>query len=126
MNRERLERLMAKTATMLNRLDSSIPANIYSRARVDVRHEFFGDGYAISNPTTDAAVATARDALGLRLEPTYTGKAMAALLHDAMQPPHRDAPLLFWNTYNSNPLPEMPGAPVDFGRLPAEFLHYFD
>jgi 1-aminocyclopropane-1-carboxylate deaminase/D-cysteine desulfhydrase-like pyridoxal-dependent ACC family enzyme len=126
MNRERLDRLMAKTATMLNRLDSSIPGDIYRRARIEVRHEFYGDGYAISNPATDAALATARDALGLSLEPTYTGKAMAALLHDAALPAHRDASLMFWNTYNSNPLPEIPGSAIDFGRLPAEFLHYFD
>jgi D-cysteine desulfhydrase len=126
MNRERLNRLMANTAAMLNRLDSSIPDDIHRRARIEVRHEFFGDGYAISNPDTDAAVTMARDALGLSLEPTYTGKAMAALLHDAAQPPHRDASLMFWNTYNSSPLPKMPGSTIDFGRLPAEFLHYFD
>ena len=126
MNRERLDRLMAKTAVMLNRLGAAVPDDIHRRARIRVRHEFFGDGYAISNPATDAAVAIARDALGLRLEPTYTGKAMAALLHDAAERRYRDASLMFWNTYNSNPLPEMPGAAVDFGRLPAEFLHYFD
>jgi D-cysteine desulfhydrase len=126
MNQARLDRLMAKTAIMLNRLDSSIPGDIQRRARIRVRHEFFGDGYAISNPATDAAVATARTALDLHLEPTYTGKAMAALLHDAEQPLHRDASLMFWNTYNSSPLPETPGGAVDFGRLPAEFLHYFD
>ena len=111
---------------MLNRLDSSIPGDLHRRARIEIRHEFFGEGYAISNPATDAAVATARDALDLQLEPTYTGKAMAALLHDAAQPLHRDASLMFWNTYNSSPLPETPGTAVDFGRLPAEFLHYFD
>jgi D-cysteine desulfhydrase len=126
MNRERLDRLMAKTAVMLNRLDAAVPDDIHRRARIEVRHAFFGDGYAVSNTATDAAVATARDALGLRLEPTYTGKAMAALLHDAAERRYRDASLMFWNTYNSNPLPEMPGAAVDFSRLPAEFLHYFD
>lgn len=126
MNRERLDRLMVKTAAMLHRLDPGIPDDIHRRARIEIRHEFFGDGYAVSNPVTDTAVATARDALGLPLEPTYTGKAMAALLHDAAQPRYRDAPLMFWNTCNSNPHPEMSGVAVDFGRLPAAFLHYFD
>ena len=126
MNRERLDRLMAKTALMLNRLAPGIPADIHRRARIEIRHEFFGDGYAISNPATDAAVATARDVLGLKLEPTYTGKAMAALLHDTAEPQYSDVSLMFWNTYNSSPLPELPGAAIDFGRLPAEFLLYFD
>lgn len=125
MNRQRLERLMAKTAIMLNRLDGSIPADIHRRARIEVRHEYYGDGYGKSNPATDAAIGVAADALDLQLEPTYTGKAMAALLDDAGLSRYRNAPLMFWNTYNSNPLPAPQDAPVDFGRLPADFLRYF-
>jgi len=125
MNRERLNRLMAKTAAMLNRLDDSIPADLDRRTRIEVRHEFYGDGYARSTPATDTAIGVAHEALGLDLEATYTGKAMAALLHDAGRARHRDASLMLWNTYNSNPLPEL-RASVDFGHLPPEFLHYFD
>lgn len=126
MNRERLERLMAKTSTMLNRLEPGIPADLHRRVRIEVRNEFFGEGYARSTPATDAAIAVARDTLDLDLEPTYTGKAMAALLHDAAQARYRDASLLFWNTYNSSPLPEVPAGAVDTAALPGEFLRYFD
>ena len=126
MNRQRLDQLMAKTAVMLNRLDTSIPADMHRRARIKVRHEFYGAGYARSTPATDAAIDVARDALDLDLEPTYTGKAMAALLHDAGTAEHRDASLMFWNTYNSNPLPAPHSSAVDFGQLPAEYLRYFD
>ena len=126
MNRERLDRLMAKTAGMLNRLDPAIPADLQARARITVRHEFFADGYARSNAETDAAINIAADALGLELEPTYTGKAMAALLHDAGRVRQRDASLMFWNTYNSSPLPEIQTSAADMERLPAEFLRYFD
>lgn len=124
MNRERLYRLMAKTALMLNRLDPDIPADLHRRARIEVRHEFYGDGYARSNAATNAAIDIARDALGLDLEPTYTGKAMAALLHDAGQTEHKAASLLFWNTYNSNPLPAMPSTAINTAKIPAEFLRY--
>ena len=126
MNRKRLDHLMAKTAVMLNRLDASIPADLHRRTAIVVRHEFFGDGYARSTPATDAAIDLARDALGLDLESTYTGKAMAALVHDAGRAEHRDASLMFWNTYNSNPLPLPPSTDVDVEQLPAEFLRYFD
>jgi D-cysteine desulfhydrase len=126
MNRKRLDRLMAKTAVMLNRLEPRIPADLHRRARIEVRHEYYGDGYARSNPATDAAIAVAGDALGLELESTYTGKAMATLLHDAGQARHRGASLMFWNTYNSNPLPEVPSSAIDMGRMPDEFLRYFD
>ena len=126
MNRTRLDKLMAKTALMLNRLDPGIPADLHQRTRIQVRHEFYGDGYAKSNPATDAAITVARDSLGLELESTYTGKAMAALLHDAGQSRYRDASLMFWNTYNSNPLPDVQKSDVDLEQLPAEFLRYFD
>lgn len=126
MNRRRLDHLMAKTASMLNALDPGIPADLHRRAQIQVRDAFFAGGYARSNAATDAAIEVARDALGLDLEPTYTGKAMAALLHDAGRARHRDAFLMFWNTYNSNPLPEVRNSAIDMRVLPAEFLRYFD
>ena len=126
MNRSRLEHLMAKTTTMLGRLDPGIPADLHRRARIEIRHEFFADGYARSNAAIDSAIAVARDALDLTLESTYTGKAMAALLHDAGQERYRDASLMFWNTYNSSPLPTIRQSAIDMGSLPAEFLRYFD
>jgi len=126
MNRQRLDKLMAKTAAMLNRLEPAIPPDLNRRARIEVRQAFYGDGYAVSNPATDAAIDVARDALGLELEPTYTGKAMAALLHDAEQTQLRGASLMFWNTYNSNPLPEVSSSAIDLGQLPEEFKPYFD
>jgi D-cysteine desulfhydrase len=102
MNRKRLNQLMAKTASMLNRLDPGIPADLNRRARIEVRHEFFADGYARSNAATDAAIDIAGEA------------------HN------RGASLMFWNTYNSNPLPEIHSSAIDMGLLPAEFLRYFD
>ena len=51
---------------------------------------------------------------------------MAALLHDAGLARYGDASLMFWNTYNSSPLPEVPAGAVDTAALPEEFLRYFD
>jgi len=126
MNRQRLDHLIAKTAMMLNRIDASIPPDLATRTRIEVRQEFFGEGYAVSNEATDVAVEFASEQLELRLEPTYTGKAMAALLHDLAQPEHSGKSMLFWNTYNSNPLPDADEATINTNRLPAEFLRYFD
>ena len=79
---EAMRRLLIKTATMMNRLDSSVPADLADRARYCFREGFLGDGYAKTNAATDRAVDIARDELGLMLESTYTGKALAAMLHD--------------------------------------------
>ena len=121
-----MSRLMSKTAMMLHQLDPAIPPDLARRARLSFRGEFFGDGYARSNAETDRAVDIARSELDLTLEPTYTGKAMAALLRDMENPDIAGKSLLFWNTYNSRPLPVDSERPGDDGALPSEFLRYYE
>lgn len=123
-SRAALDRLMLKTATMLRRIDASVPEDLAAHADIEIRHEFYGAGYGLGNEATAEAVSLAREQLGLRLEPTYTGKAMAALLHDLRRNGHADESLLFWNTYSSCPLPATDEVNLD--RLPPEFLRYFD
>ena len=121
-----MQRLLVKTADLLHRLDPTIPNDLAERARYVFRSDFLGDGYAKTNRGVDRAVAVARDELGLTLETTYTGKAMAALLHDLEQPDYSGQPMLFWNTYNSQPLPVTNERPADTSLLPKEFLRYFE
>ena len=118
-----MRRLLEKTALLLNRLDPSVPPDLASRARYEFRTGYMGDGYAKSNDATDAAVALAREQLGLELETTYTGKAFSALLDDLGK---KGGNVMFWNTYNSRPLPD-PGAElVAFDGLPAAFRRYLE
>ena len=117
------KRLMAKTALLMRRLDPEIPADLATRARLVYRHEFFGDGYGVSNPETERAIEIARDELELGLESTYTGKAMRALLADLRS--GYDRPVLFWNTYNSRPIEVDDDLQPDFSVIPKEFQRYF-
>ncbi len=120
---EAMQRLLQKTASMLHRHDKSVPADLAQRARYVFREGFFGDGYAKPTPAGDRAIEVARDELGLSLEATYTGKAMAAMLQDL---DHGDATnVLFWNTYNSRPLQAGTSMPADVSSLPESFLRYF-
>jgi 1-aminocyclopropane-1-carboxylate deaminase/D-cysteine desulfhydrase-like pyridoxal-dependent ACC family enzyme len=121
----RLARLAEKTASMLHRLDSSIPADLAARMRLVLRHEFFGDGYAQTNAATEHAIELARRDLNMRLEPTYTGKAMAALLHDLKDPATRSMNVMFWQSYHAADLPVSSDYPDDTSKLPDEFLRYF-
>lgn len=125
-NRAAMHRLMAKTATLLRRLDPSVPDDLAKRSRICFRDDFFAGGYARSNSATDRALSVARSELGLILDATYTGKAMAAMLHDLEQPEFAQKSMLFWNTYNSRPLSANTARPSDVSRLPEEFLRYFD
>jgi 1-aminocyclopropane-1-carboxylate deaminase/D-cysteine desulfhydrase-like pyridoxal-dependent ACC family enzyme len=118
-----MQRLLEKTATLLNRIEPSFPATIWRRARYEFRTGYRGAGYARTNDATEHAIAVAREQLGLHLEATYTGKAMAALLDDLES---RGGHALFWNTYNSRPLRSSTERPDDTSRLPREFLRYFD
>jgi D-cysteine desulfhydrase len=69
-----------------------------------MRDEYFAPGYGVATPETLAAVDSAR-AAGVTLETTYTGKAFTALLDDACAGRTRDLDVVFWNTYNSAPVP---------------------
>jgi D-cysteine desulfhydrase len=68
---------------------------------VDLRDDWYGPGYGHGTPAASAAIARAAES-GLVLESTYTGKAFAAFL--ARLAACR-GPVLFWNTFNSHPLP---------------------
>jgi D-cysteine desulfhydrase len=125
-NPDAMRRLMVKTTMLMNRLDPSIPADLAERARYCFREGFVGDGYARTNEATDRAVDVAQNELGLVLETTYTGKAMAAMLQDLGQAATARKSMLFWNTYNSRPLAAGSERPSDVSGLPKEFLRYFD
>lgn len=125
-NPHAMRRLIAKTASLMCRLDPDLPADLADCVRLRFRDEFFGGGYAHTTPATDRAVARARDELGMRLETTYTGKAMAALLDDLDKPAFAAQSMLFWNTFNSRPLGADETGTAARDRLPGEFQRYFD
>ena len=54
-----------------------------------------------STPEAEAAIRLAQQHEGIALEPTYTAKCLAALLHHGTTPGLRGRPLLFWNTFSS-------------------------
>jgi len=125
-SRTAMSRLVGKTATLMRRYDPNIPGDLAGRVRYRFRDEFFAGGYARSNVETDVAVARARDELGIELEPTYTGKAMAAMLRDLGEGRLDGRLALFWNTFNSRPLPAAACQPPNIAALPDTLRRYFD
>ena len=125
-NRQDFDRLLRKTAVIMRQLDNAVPAQLASRTNVTIRDEFFGPGYAQFTAETERAIKIAKEQLGLTLECTYTGKAMAALLADLKNSDSNKRKVLYWHTYNSVPI-NIPGdQPLDTKAIPAEFLKYFD
>ncbi len=124
-NRNATIRLMRKTAAMLHRIDPAFPADLADRARIRFRDEFVGDGYTRPTPASDRALRLAADELAMTLETTYTAKAFAALLADALDESARDEGFLFWNTYSAVDLPEHAGLTLAETGLPDDFQRYF-
>ncbi|MDZ7768669.1 MAG: pyridoxal-phosphate dependent enzyme [Woeseiaceae bacterium] len=122
---EGLRRLCRKTAMMMRRLDPAVPRGLERRVRLVLRHGFFAGGYAHSDDATRNAIDTGAEQFGVTLEPTYTGKAMAALLHDATDASGGFESAVFWHSYHARPLDVRRDAPLDESRLPPEFLTYF-
>ena len=120
----KMRKLMAKTSFILNRLDPSFTAEEHER-HIVWRDEFLAGGYACVDDATVAAVKVAHGTLGLSLETTYTGKAMAAMLHDLQAADYDGARCLFWNTYNACTLPVSAAKPTRLGNIPAEFARYY-
>ena len=91
--RPRIECLFYEILIWLRRHGVDAPWSLRPKLVVDT--SCVGEGYA--HPTLASKEACTRlRSHGLRLEPVYTGKAMAALLRDALELPGRE--FLFWHT----------------------------
>ena len=121
---EKLRKLIEKTVFILNRYDPSFKAEGRQEQLV-WRDEFLAGGYARVDDVTSAAVTTARDQLGLSLETTYTGKAMAAVLHDLQSSRCNGDLFLYWHTANAASLPVTADRPDDLRNIPEEFARYY-
>lgn len=121
-NTVRMAALADTTLSLLRASGASLPAGLFDKLPVIVRHDSFGAKYAVFTEEGMAAIARAANH-GLKLEGTYTGKTFAALLKDLDSGSLTDKTVLFWNTYNSFDLkPWIEG--VDYRQLP-ETLHWY-
>lgn len=121
----RFRALYLGAARLLHRLDARFPLQPLARSQFELRHEFFGAGYARFTKEGVAALEFAHEVLGLRLEGTYTAKAFACLLADLGAGRLAGRNAVFWHTYNGQPLPAG-AAELDYRELPPAFHRYFE
>jgi 1-aminocyclopropane-1-carboxylate deaminase/D-cysteine desulfhydrase-like pyridoxal-dependent ACC family enzyme len=120
---EHLCNTFEETIRNLNAIDDEIPLLDDPMANLNLRTEFLGPGYAERTPECDEAVELMAKTEGHKLETTYTGKGLAALIHDARAGLLDGKHVAFWNTYNSRPYPSNLDQ-VDTGKLPMELQQY--
>ena len=118
-------KLINKTNSLLCSLDASFPGFEFSETDIDIRHDYFGERYALFTDEGMEAVSLMRECEGIKLDGTYTGKALAALKHDAKSGSLRGKTVLFWNTLNSKDFSDAI-SDLDYHDLPRCFHRYFE
>lgn len=98
--------LANRTARLLQRLAPEAPKVRFKRREISVIHDQFGEGYGQATTEGSEAELLAMETVGLLLDPTYTGKAMAGLISDVRHRPC-SGPVLFWSTLSSADLSEL-------------------
>jgi len=124
-SRKKMLKLIRSTNSMLCSLDSSFPALEFSEEDIHIKQGFFGEKYALYTDEGMEAVTRMKNNEGIKLEGTYTGKTLAALIDDVEKQNLSNRVLLFWNTYNSRDFPDAMAA-IDYHQLPRSFHRYFE
>jgi D-cysteine desulfhydrase len=113
--------LANNTAGMMRKIDPSVPGTKFTAADFDLEPDYFGGEYGRVTPEGRAAVELMKKTEGIKLETTYTGKTLAAMLDFVKRDKSLDgAPVLFWNTYNSVDFSRELAGNHDYTRLPGE------
>ncbi len=89
---------------------------------IQVLHDYLGRGFAKPSKKGEEAIAMLQETEGLKLEPTYTSKTMAALI-DLRKAGALPGTVLYWHTYNAvASCPQF--SREDYLRLPPEFHRF--
>jgi len=113
----RLARAARATLRLLRRADPGIPDGRLGAADFPLQCDQLGSGYGAPTRQGQDAVAAAAQ-LGIRLDNTYTGKALAALRARMALGARGAGPVLFWNTYNSVDVASAAPCALDESELP--------
>ena len=124
-NVTRILGLIEETNALLHKSDASFPLVRFEEADVSLRHDCYGEQYALYTRESVEAVRLMRDTQGIPIEGTYTGKACAALIADARQGLIGAKTVIFWNTYNSRDF-SREIADIDYHDLPDACHSYFE
>jgi D-cysteine desulfhydrase len=94
-------RLARRTRRLLERRGARLPDADVDAGRLEIVRGWLGGGYGHHTVEAEEAIALAAEAEGLRLEPVYTGKTVAALLGLARDGALPSGPVLYWHTHSA-------------------------
>ena len=121
---ENIARLANRMVVLLRKYDKSVPQLKFTPDDVYVNPDFFGGLYGRVTGQGLKAMQIMQETEGIGLEPVYTAKTTAAMLNFiAVNPGLKNAPMLYWHTYNGADLGPVLSANCDYTALPKE-LHW--
>ncbi len=98
-NARSVARLARRTMRLIETGAESRSDERIDAREIEIWHRDFGDGYAIPTEASLRAVEMMQQHEAIPLETTYTGKALAGLIHYVQEHRCEKQPILFWNTY---------------------------
>jgi len=129
-NPKKLIRIANKSIKFLRKRDKSIPDVQVTKGDFNMIKGYLGSSYGVKTVKGQKAVDLVYDLEGkkldFKLETTYTGKTMAAMLEFLEKEENKSKKILFWNTYNSNDLDTyLRETKFDYEKLPKKFHKYY-
>ncbi|TKJ21223.1 MAG: hypothetical protein CEE42_13965 [Promethearchaeota archaeon Loki_b31] len=130
-NPKNLIKIANKSIKYLRKRDKSIPDVQVNKGDFDMIKGYLGSNYGVKTVKGQKAVDLVYELegkkLGFKLETTYTGKTMAAMLDFFEKEENKSKKVLFWNTYNSNDLDKyLREIEFDYEKLPKKFHKYYE
>jgi D-cysteine desulfhydrase len=120
-----IARLANRTAAHLT--DYGFPEiDTFGGEDIDLLDDYFGEGYGEPTVSGLHAIDVAERTEGLHLDPTYTGKTVAAIHGERHVRELDDKHVLYWNTLSSADLSDRIDRASPLDDLPADYHHFFD
>lgn len=120
-----------KAIKYLRKYDKSIPDIKVTLDDFEIVQGYVGSNYGVKTLRGQKAVDLVEVLEGkkrdFKLETTYTGKTMAALIDYLKEEKNNSKKVLFWNTYNSNDLDKyLKETNFNYKKLPKKFHKFFE
>ena len=124
-NEKAISFMAKRTLKYLRKRDRSISDIDIKPQEVEMLHDYFGTSYATYTNKGVKAIKKLKDLENLKLEGTYSGKAMAGFMDFMADPSRKNKSALFISTYNSKPLDDILCECAGPEILPDELNRYF-
>ncbi|MHA1804183.1 MAG: 1-aminocyclopropane-1-carboxylate deaminase/D-cysteine desulfhydrase [Promethearchaeota archaeon] len=120
-----------KALNYLHERDPSIPHVEVTENDFKIIEGYRGSAYGIVTEKSQKAVDLVHELegkeKGFKLDTTYTGKTMAALMDYITEEENKGKTVLFWNTYNSNNLDDyLRETEFNYKKLPRKFHKFYE